>query len=97
MGLRDIITNGLLLRRLVQASERQTTAMEAISLSLSRIAESLAPIPTEASPEDLKRTDINFTRDAEQVVIQQFVERFERMNNRQPTDDEIFEHLSEKV
>jgi hypothetical protein len=97
MGLRDIITNGLLLRRLLAASERQAVALEGISLLLTRIADRLAPQMTEASPEELVKTGVNFSRDAEQVVIQSFVERFERMNNRQPTDDEVMEFLVERV
>jgi hypothetical protein len=97
MGLRDIITNGLLLRRLLYASERQAEALEAISLSLTRIAERLAPPVVEATPEELTKTGVNYSRDAEQVVIQSFVERFERMNNRQPTDDEVMEFLVERV
>jgi hypothetical protein len=97
MGLRDIIANGLLLRRLLAASERQAVALEGINLSLSRIAERMAPPLVDATPDDLTHTGVNFSRDAEQVVIQTFVERFERMNNRQPTDDEVMEFLVERV
>jgi hypothetical protein len=97
MGLKQLVTNGLVLRKLLQTSERQAEALEKIAGLLERMANQVAPAIPEPSPDDLKRTEVSFTRDAEQIVIQSFVEKFERTIGRAPTDDEILEHLVERV
>jgi hypothetical protein len=97
MGLKQLVTNGLVLRKLLKTSERQAEALEKIAGLLERLANQVAPAIPEPSPEDLKRTEVSFTRDAEQIVIQSFVEKFERTIGRTPTDEEILEHLVERA
>ncbi len=96
MGLRDVLRNGLVLRKLLQESERQSLALARIAAVLEKIADQVAPTVPEATAADLKQTDISYSRDAEQVAIQSFCDKTEKVLGRPPTDEEIMEFLVER-
>ena len=96
MGLRDVLRNGLVLRKLLKESERQSLALERIAHTLERLANFVTPQIPAPSTADLKETGISYSRDAEQVAIQGFVEKTEKVLGRPPTDEEIMEFLVER-
>lgn len=93
--LKELLTNGLVLRRLLRATERQADSLDRIADLLTRLTDQLAPPEPVVTADDLRKTEVAFSRDAEQVAIQEFTARFQRTVGREPTDDEVFEHLTE--
>lgn len=84
-------------RRLLRTFERIAVAQEAQVVLLTRIAEVIAPTfgppPTET---DLKSTTgLSFSRDTEQVLVEQYCDRVHRDTGHDPTEDEIMAYLDE--
>lgn len=82
------------LRRTLRALERLATGIEQQNLLLTRIADHLAPV-IDPQPADRVTTGPSFSRDEEQVLIQDYVEKVKRDTGHDPTDEEIEEHLME--
>lgn len=94
MGLTDFVKNALLLRKLLASQERQEAYLESIAKSLTRLADHVAPIHPVPDAATLTTTGISFSRDSEQVAIQDFSEKMLGDVGRLPTDDELLEYLN---
>ncbi len=97
MGLKDILTNGLVLRRILIASERSEQHLGRIADCFERIADQLAPKVVETPPEELKTTGISYSRDAEMVRTQEFEEAIFAKLGRPPSETEIIDFLDGKA
>lgn len=82
-------------RRLLKALDRIAAAQEAQVVLLSRLADRLAPIPVvEPSESDIRQTTgLSFSRDREQVLIQEHVEKIYATTGHVLSDDEIEQWL----
>lgn len=80
-------------RRALRALDRIADAQWESTLLLRRIADRVAPEPLPADPIALKTTGVSFSKDQEQVRIQAFVEQCYRDLKREPTEQEIVDHL----
>lgn len=95
--LRDLLANGLVLRRILLAEESQAQSFARLAESVERLADRLAPRLVETSPEDLRQTSVSFTRDGEQARILDFTERMQGILGRDPSDEELLDLIQGKM
>jgi hypothetical protein len=96
-SLLNRFATGLLLRKLLASQERQEQHLGVIANSLERLAEKFAPGVVDTPLEELRQNTVSFSRDAEQVRIQEFEEAFFRRLARPPSEAEILDHLDGKM
>lgn len=93
MSLRDAFSRIITMRRVVLDLSRIATALETQTQLLARIADHLAPPPVLHSKDDLRETGASSVNYAELGRIQDFADRVRRDLGREPTDEEIVDHL----
>lgn len=92
MSFRSSVTRLFEARRALRSLDRLVVAEERIADALDRLAARFgAGVDVEASPEDLRTTGISVSRDREQALLQDWADRFLRLNGREPTDEELAE------
>lgn len=94
MSFKDFVRNSLLLRKLLASQERQEAYLQSIAESLKRLADHVAPIHSVSTETELRSTEIRFSRDAEQVAIQDFSEKMLKDLGRPPSDEELLDFLN---
>lgn len=96
MGLKEILANGLLLRRLTHAVERMENHLNRLATAVEQMAAVVAPKVVETSSEELRSTGVSYSRDLEQGRALQFEEEIFRKLGRAPTEAEILDFLDGK-
>jgi len=95
MALTDLLDRLTLTRRLVKHLERTADALEVQCLLLERIANVLAPVTPEPSPEDLQTTGPAFRNDGRQARLEEWMEKYREMFHAEPSEDDIEQWLEE--
>ena len=97
MPLQDFVSRILTMRRFLKAMERLVLAQERQATALERLADKYTPIPLPTpSKDDLRETGPSFGRDADFIAIEAFREKVQAIAHREPTDDELNDHLDGK-
>lgn len=97
MALQDILDRVTLTRRFVKASERIAVALEAQNALLLRIADHLAPVIPEPTPEEMRTSGPLVRNQAQLARLEEWAEDFAAKVGRAPTEDDIEEWLNEDM
>lgn len=88
------VTRLVTMRRLLKDLHRIADAKESIARSLQRLADRFAPEAIDQPEEQIRQhSAVSYSRDEEQAKILDFVTRLERDLGREPTEQEIVDHL----
>ena len=97
MPLQDFVSRILTMRRFLRAMDRLTVAYERQASALERLADKFAPAPlAPPTKDDLRETGPSFGRDADFIAIEAFREKVFAIAHREPTEDELNDHLDGK-
>ncbi len=95
MAIQDLLDRLTLTRRVVRSTERIATALEAQNVLLGRIADQIAPVLPQVSPEDLASSGPEYRQQGQLARHEEWIEGFVGRMGRLPNEDEREEWIRE--